>query len=114
MGSAGGGSVRSKTPADIPVSVSMSAKGVAAVIEGRFSSLTASSGYSIAKAGCACEIIGGDVSPLMLAKGLSCLAAVVNGTPAMRLVVLVLVIGVEKIAVAMTSALGASNRSKIS
>lgn len=98
-----------------PASVSMSAKGLAEVIEGRFSLLTMFSEYSIPKAACcACETTGGDVSSLMLAKGLSCLAAVVNGTPVMRLVVLVVVIGVEKIAVAVTSVLGASKRSKIS
>jgi len=91
----------------------MSAKGVAEVIEGRFSLLIAFSEYSIPKAGCSCEITGDDISSPILAKGLSCLTAEVNETPVMRLVVLV-VIGVEKIAVAVTSVLGASNRSKIS
>lgn len=87
----------------------MTAKGVAEVIEGRFSLLIISSGYSIPKAGCAC---GTTASSLMLAKGLS--LVVVIETPVTRLVVPVVVMEVEKILVEVTSVLGTSKRSMIS
>lgn len=85
-------------------------KGVAEVIEGRFSLLMISFGYSIPKAGCACETIS---SSPTFAKGLS-LVVVVIEIPVTKLVVHVVVMEVEKILVEVISVLGASKRSMMS